>query len=127
MLNNIVVMGRITKTPELRYTQSGNAVTSFTLACERDFKGENGERETDFIDVVAWRKTAEFVCSNFTKGRAMVASGRLQIREWKDNNGVNRRNSEIIAEAIYFADTKKTEEKTENNFTPIEDEGDIPF
>ena len=92
-LNRIVLMGRLTRDPELRRTQSGTSVTSFSLAVDRDFKGQNGEKETDFIDIVAWRGTAEFVCNYFTKGRMAVVEGRLQIRDWTDMDfsGFSRR------------------------------------
>ena len=110
MLNRIIVMGRMTKDPELRNTQSGTSVTGFTLAVDRDFKDrESGEKATDFIDVVAWRGTAEFVCKYFAKGRVAIAEGRLQIREWKDKDGNNRRTAEIVAENVYFGDSKRDE------------------
>lgn len=101
MLNRCIVAGRMVKDPELRTTQSGISVASFTLAVERDIKSKNGEKETDFIDVVAWRHTAEYVCKYISKGSMVVVSGRLQIRSWKDRDGNNRRNSDIQAEQIY--------------------------
>ena len=108
MLNRIIIMGRLVRDPELRTTNTGTSVTSFTLAVDRDFKDKNsGEKSTDFIEVVAWRQTAEFVCKFFAKGRMAVAEGRLQIREWKDNDGNNRRTAEIVAENVYFGDSKK--------------------
>ena len=107
MLNKIVIMGRLTRDPELRRTQSGTAVTSFSLAVDRDFKSQSGEKETDFIDVVAWRSTAEFVAKYFTKGRMAVVEGRLQIRDWKDKDGNNRRSAEVVADNIYFGDSKR--------------------
>ena len=108
MLNRIIIMGRLVRDPELRTTQSGTSVTSFTLAVDRDFKSrESGEKSTDFIDVVAWRQTAEFVCKYFAKGRMAVAEGRLQIREWKDKDGNNRRTAEVVAENVYFGDSKR--------------------
>ena len=110
MLNRIIIMGRLVRDPELRRTQNGTAVTSFTLAVDRDFKSQSGEKETDFIDVVAWRGTAEFVCNYFTKGRMAVAEGRLQIREWKDRDGNNRRTAEVVADNVYFADSKRDAE-----------------
>ena len=103
MLNKIFIMGRLTRDPELRRTQSGTAVTSFSLAVDRDFKSQSGEKETDFIDVVAWRSTAEFVAKYFTKGRMAVVEGRLQIRDWKDREGNNRRSAEVVADNVYFA------------------------
>ena len=107
MLNKIFIMGRLTRDPELRRTQNGTAVTSFSLAVDRDFKSQSGEKETDFIDVVAWRSTAEFVAKYFTKGRMAVVEGRLQIRDWKDKDGNNRRSAEVVADNIYFGDSKR--------------------
>ena len=107
MLNKIVVMGRLTRDPELRSTQSGLYVTSFSIACDRDFKNQSGEKDTDFIDCVAWRQTAEFVCKYFAKGRMAVVEGRLQIRDWQDNNGNKRRSAEIVADNVYFGDSKR--------------------
>ena len=107
MLNHITIMGRLTRDPELRRTQSGTAVTSFSLAVDRDYKSQSGEKETDFIDVVAWRSTAEFAAKYFTKGRMAVVEGRLQIRDWKDKDGNNRRSAEVVADNIYFGDSKR--------------------
>ena len=108
MLNHIVIMGRLTRDPELRRTGSGVAVTSFTVAVDRDFGNrENGERETDFIDCVAWRQTGEFVSKYFAKGRMAVVSGRLQIRNWTDKEGNKRRSAEIVADNVYFGDSKR--------------------
>ena len=107
MLNKIFIMGRLTRDPELRRTQSGTAVTSFSLAVERDFKSQGGEKETDFIDVVAWRNTAEFVAKYFTKGRMAVVEGRLQTRDWTDREGGKRVATEIVADNIYFGDSKR--------------------
>ena len=109
MLNQITIMGRLTRDPELRRTQSGIAVASFTLAVDRDFGGQNGEKETDFIDCVAWRSTAEFVSKYFSKGRMAAVSGRLQIRPWTDKDGGRRRSAEVVAESVYFADAKKAD------------------
>lgn len=106
MLNHIDAMGMIVKDPELRRTPNGVAVTSFTIACERDHTGDDAERGVDFLDVIAWRSTAEFVSKYFTKGRKAVVSGRLQIRDWTDKNGNKRRSAEIIADYVYFADSK---------------------
>ena len=113
MLNKIIVMGRLTRDPELRRTGGGTAVTSFTLAVDRDFKDQNGDKETDFIDVVAWRNTAEFVSKYFTKGRMAVVEGRLQIRDWTDKDGSKRRSAEIIAENVYFGDSKHETQNTQ--------------
>ena len=110
MLNHITIMGRLTKDPELRRTGSGIAVTSFTLAVDRDRKNEAGERETDFIDCNAWRTTGEFVSKYFTKGRMAVVSGRLQIRNWTDKDGNKRRNAEVVADNVYFGDSNKSEQ-----------------
>ena len=107
MLNKIIIMGRLTRDPELRRTGSGTAVTSFSLAVDRDFKSQSGEKETDFIDIVAWRGTAEFVSKYFTKGRMAVVEGRLQIRDWTDRDGGKRRSAEVIADNVYFGDSKR--------------------
>ena len=108
MLNHIVIMGRLTRDPELRRTGSGIAVASFTVAVDRDFGGrEGGEKETDFIDCVAWRQTGEFVSKYFTKGRMIVVSGRLQIRSWTDKDGNKRRTAEVVADNVYFGDSKR--------------------
>ena len=110
MLNHIVIQGRLTRSPELRRTGGGVAVTSFTLAVDRDFTGKDGgERETDFIDVVCWRSTAEFVHKYFSKGSMAIASGRLQIRNWTDKDGNKRRSAEVLADNVYFGEAKKTE------------------
>ena len=107
MLNKWEGMGRLTKDPELRRTPSGTAVATFSIAVDRDFKGKDGERETDFIDVVAWRQTAEFVSKHFTKGRMAVVEGRLQIRDYTNKDGQKRRVAEIVADNIYFGDSKR--------------------
>ena len=108
MLNHIVIMGRLTRDPELRRTGSGTAVASFTVAVDRDFSGrDGGEKETDFIDCVAWRQTGEFVGKYFTKGRMAVVSGRLQIRNWTDKDGNKRRTAEVVADNCYFGDSKR--------------------
>lgn len=109
MLNEIILMGRLTRDPELRHTQSGTKVAAFSLAVDRDYKDASGEKETDFIDIVAWRGTAEFVSKYFTKGRMAVVKGRLQIRDWTDKDGGKRRSAEVVAESVYFADSKKTD------------------
>ena len=133
MLNHITIMGRITKEIELRRTTSGTPVASFTLAVDRDFKEKNGEKETDFIDCVAWRNTAEFVEKYFSKGRMAVVSGRLQIRSWKDKDGNNRRTAEVVAENVYFGDSKRDGESSPAN-TPandfamlMDDDSQLPF
>ena len=108
MLNHITIMGRLTRDPELRRTGSGVAVASFTVAVDRDFGGrDGGEKETDFIDCVAWRQTGEFVSKYFTKGRMIVVSGRLQIRSWTDKDGNKRRTAEVVADNCYFGDSKR--------------------
>ena len=108
MLNRIILMGRLTRDPELRHTQSGTAVASFSLAVDRDFKSrDSGEKTTDFIDVVAWRNTAEFVSKYFAKGRMAVVEGRLQIRDWTDRDGGKRRSAEVVADNVYFGDSKR--------------------
>lgn len=139
MLNRIVLMGRLTRDPELRRTGSGTAVSSFSIAVDRDFKGQSGEKETDFIDIVAWRNTAEFVSKYFTKGRMAVAEGRLQIRDWKDKEGNNRRSAEVVADNVYFGDSKRDGDASggsyiggqtaqSGGFNEIEeDDGELPF
>lgn len=129
MLNRIDIMGRLTRDPEMRRTQSGKPVTSFTLAVDRDYN----KGEVDFIDCVAWNNTAEFVNSYFEKGRMAVVSGRLQFREWTDKNGSKRKNAEVIADNVYFGDSKKESTKdeysgyTEPEFNEVEDDGSLPF
>ena len=121
MLNHIVISGRLTKEPELRTTQSGTSVTTFTLAVERDF----GDKQTDFIDCVAWKSSAEFVSKYFSKGQLVIVSGSLQSRKWEDKNGNKRVNWEVNAERVYFAESKRSESQT---FTDYDDEdGEIPF
>lgn len=136
MLNKIILMGRLTRDPELRRTGSGTAVASFAIAVDRDFKSQNGEKETDFIDVVAWRSTAEFVSKHFSKGRMAVVEGRLQIRDWTDKDGTKRRSAEVIADNVYFADSKRDDTTANRNalaeraeqFAEIAEEyGELPF
>lgn len=146
MLNKIIIMGRLVKDPELRRTQSGTAVTSFRLAVDRDFKAKDGTKEADFFDVTAWRSTAEYVSKYFTKGRMAVVSGRLQSRPWKDQDGNKRVAIEIVAESVYFGDSKREDtggaagsgaqgggtgymyEPTGSGFEEIgEEDGELPF
>ena len=140
-LNKIFLQGRLTRDPELRRTGSGTAVTSFSLACDRDFKSQSGEKETDFIEVVAWKNTAEFVSKYFSKGRMAVVEGRLQIRDWTDKAGNKRTTAEVVADNVYFADSKRSESndnqkenfnalsgRMSDDFVPIsEEDGEIPF
>lgn len=122
MLNHITIMGRLTKEPELRRTGSGVAVTSFTLAVDRDIANKDtGERETDFIDCVAWRGTGEFVAKHFHKGSMAVASGRLQIRGWTDKEGNKRRTAEVVADQVYFGDSKKDDSNHTSAQAPAND------
>ncbi len=107
MLNHIVIMGRLTRDPELRRTQAGVPVASFRLAVDRDFVNQSGERQADFIDVVVWRNTAEFVSKYFSKGRMAVVSGRLQMRDWNDKEGNRRTSAEVVAENVYFGDSRR--------------------
>ena len=117
MLNHIVIMGRLTRDPELRRTGSGVAVTSFSLAVDRDFAPKDGgERETDFLDCVAWRQTGEFVSKYFAKGRMAVVSGRLQIRSWTDKDGNKRRTAEVVADNVYFGDSKRDSESGNSSY-----------
>ena len=135
-LNRITIMGRLTRDPELRRTQSGTPVTSFTMAVDRDCKNQSSEKETDFIDVVAWRQTAEFVARYFAKGRMAIASGRLQIRDWQDMDGNKRRNAEVLADNIYFGDAKKDADSgakryADGQFVEVDEDfdadDDLPF
>lgn len=127
MLNNITLMGRLTRDPELRHTPNGVPVASFALAVDRPFK-ESGERQTDFIDVVAWRNTAEFVTKYFTKGQLCALTGRLQIRDWTDKDGNKRRTAEVVADRIYFAGPKpETAERVPSFEEYDEDDDNWPF
>ncbi len=119
MLNHIVIMGRLTRDPELRRTGMGTAVASFTLAVDRDFAPKDGgERETDFIDCVAWRATGEFVSKYFTKGSMAVVAGRLQIRNWTDRDGAKRRSAEIVAENVYFGESRQATANRQTSAAP---------
>ena len=140
MLNKIFIMGRLTRDPELRRTNSGTAVTSFTLAVDRDFKNADGTKETDFVDCVVWRQTAEFVSKYFSKGRMAVVEGRLQMRDWQDKDGNKRRNAEVIADNVYFGDSRSDNASSGHqaakapvnvdaeDFAEVEDDdSDLPF
>lgn len=131
MLNNVIIMGRLTRDPELRRTQGGTAVTSFTMAVDRDFKAQSGEKETDFIDVVAWRNTGEFAAKYLAKGRMAAVEGRIQVRDWQDKDGNRRKSVEVVADNVYFADSKRDskpqESRDDQEFDEIEDDGDFPF
>ena len=139
LLNKIIIMGRMVRDPELRHTQSGTSVASFTLAVDRDFKDKaTGERAVDFIDCTAWRGTAEFVSRYLTKGRMAVVDGRLQIRHWEDKDGNKRYSPEVVAESVYFADSKRDPlDKLAEDADPVapagdfaelsEDDGELPF
>lgn len=132
MLNRIVLMGRLVKDPELRRTGSGTAVTSVTLAVDRDFKEQDGSKKADFIDVVAWKGTAEMLAKYFTKGRMAVVEGRLQLRDWTDKDGNKRRTAEIVADSVYFGDSKRdggdtAQSEPQDGFSEIEDDGNLPF
>ena len=151
MLNKIFIMGRLTRDPELRRTQNGTAVAGFALAVDRDYKNADGTKETDFIEVVAWRSSAEFVSKYFTKGRMAIVEGRLQLRDWQDKDGNKRRNAEVVADNVYFGDSKKegdssggsyggssggykaagksvdVEPDTEDFVEVEDDDGDLPF
>ena len=144
MLNKIFIMGRLTRDPELRRTQNGTAVAGFALAVDRDFKNADGTKETDFIEVVAWRSSAEFVSKYFAKGRMAIVEGRLQIRDWQDKDGNKRRSAEVVADNVYFGDSKKEYggapvggykaagkavdvEPGEGEFAEVEDDSDLPL
>ena len=127
MLNHITIMGRLTRDPEMRSTQSGVAVASFTLAVDRDFGGKDGsEKQTDFIDCTAWRHTAEFVSKYFTKGRMAVVEGRLQIREWQDKEGNKRRSAEINADNVYFGDSRPAQAEGASGYGEADAFKDFP-
>jgi len=136
-MNQIVIMGRMTRDPELRQTPNGVSVTSFTLAVERRFTPRDGEeKQVDFIDVVAWRNTGEFAAKYFTKGQMAAVTGRLQLRDWNDKEGNKRRSAEVIADNIYFTESKKsretalgtTEQKEDSYFTELDiDDEELPF
>lgn len=135
-MNRVCIMGRLTRAPELRRTQSGTAVTSFALAVDDDFKDkQSGERKTYFIDVVAWRQTAEFVNQYFAKGRMAIVDGRLQSRKWDDKDGNKHTTVEVIADRVYFGDSKQQEgfaayslaSSSPGEFSEVEDDGDLPF
>lgn len=138
-LNRVCIMGRLTRDPELHRTQSGTAVTSFTLVVDDDFKDkQSGERKTYFIDVVAWRQSAEFVSQYFAKGRMAIVDGRLQSRKWEDKDGNKRTAIEVVADSVYFGDSKRQEcndspasystaENASDGFAELEDDGGLPF
>ena len=134
MLNKIILMGRLTRDPELRRTGNGTEVVTFSLAVDRDYKSQSGERETDFIDVVAWRSTAEFVSKYFTKGRMAVVEGRIQVRDWTDKDGGRRRSTEVVVDNVYFGDSKRAVSESDTSaptgeFTevPEEEKGELSF
>ncbi len=142
MLNKWMGMGRLTRDPELKHTGNNVAVVSFTLAVDRDNKGRDGEKKTDFIDIVAWRQTAEFISRFFSKGRMMVVEGKIQLREYTDRDGNKRKAFEIVADNVYFGDSKKSEsgggyqpggpvpdfsDPAGAGFSELEDDGDLPF
>ena len=131
MLNRIFIMGRLTHDPELRHTQSGTAVVSFTLAVDRDFKNkQTGEKETDFIDVVAWKHTGEFVNKYFAKGNRAVVVGRLQLRDWTDKDGNKRRTAEVIAESVYPCEKKQKDnldDLCDSGFVEVAEDENLPF
>lgn len=138
MLNKIVLMGRLTRDPEFRRTGSGTAVTSVTLAVNRDFKERDGSKKADFIDVVAWKGTAEMLAKYFTKGRMAVVEGRLQLRDWTDKDGNKRRIAEVVANTVYFGDSKRDDVQSApsgmnpasvsaDGFQEIDGDEDLPF
>lgn len=138
MLNKIFLMGRLTRDPELRRTQNGTPVAGFSLAVDRDYKNADGTKETDFIEVVAWRSSAEFVSKYFTKGRMAVVEGRLQIRDWQDKDGNKRRSAEVVADSVYFGDSRSDNSGRQSAKAPVnvdaegfanveDDDSDMPF
>lgn len=132
MLNRIVIQGRLCADPELRRTNSGTPVTTVNVAVDRDFKNQDGSRDTDFIPVVAWKGIGETLAKYFTKGRMIVVDGRLQIRDWTDKDGNKRRTAEIVANNVYFGDAKRedsapAQSEPQGGFSEIEDDGNLPF
>ncbi len=143
MLNHIDLMGRLTRDPELRYTQSQTPVASFTVAVDRDYSGQGQEKQTDFIDCVAWRGTGEFVSKYFRKGSMIVVSGRLQLRDWQDRDGNKRRSAEVVADSVYFGESKREGQSQQTSNAPApapqqpaqqqtfqdlpDDDGELPF
>lgn len=134
MLNRWIGMGRLTRSPDIRNTQTGISVASFSIACERDYKGQDGKRETDYIDVVAWRHLADFAGKYLDKGRMIVVEGRWQMRDYTDREGKKRRTWDVLAESIYFADSKRTENQATaeppsvGEYTELtDDDGELPF
>lgn len=130
MLNHIVISGRLIRDPDLRSTQNGTAVASFCLAVDRDFKSQDGSRDADLINCIAWRKTAEFVDQYFIKGQQAIVSGRLQVRTYTDRDGAKRTATEVVAESVYFAGPKPKESTAPvegGQFEDAEDDGDLPF
>lgn len=130
MLNRVTLAGRIGKTPELKQTPSGVAVTIFSIACDRDFKSQSGEKITDWFEIVAWRGAAEFAAKYLAQGRQIIVDGRLQTRKWTDKDGNKRTSTEIEADHLYFADSKRedTEERPAQTFEEVlEEDGDLPF
>lgn len=133
MLNHIVIQGRLTRSPELRRTGNGTAVASFSLACGRDRAPQGQDRETDFVDCVSWRGTAEFVDKYFTKGQMAIVSGRLQIRPWTDKDGNKHRATEIVADQVYFGGPKQRSDADDSGlqapseFAELDDDSELPF
>ena len=136
-INRIIIMGRLCADPELRRTNGGTPVTSFTLACDRDYRDKDGNSETDFIEVIAWKSAAEIACKHFSKGRMAIVEGRLQIRNYTDKDGNKRKSAEVVAERIYFGDSKKETEHHQqtpadlqnrlNELTEEESDYGLPF
>lgn len=138
MLNRIVIQGRLCADPELRRTNSGTPVTTVNVAVDRDFKNQDGSRDTDFIPVVAWKGTAEMLAKYFTKGRMAVVEGRLQLRDWTDKDGNKRRTAEVVANSVYFGDSKSSDTQSAPasmnpvpvsaaDFQEVDDDGQLPF
>lgn len=143
MLNVVAIAGRLTRDPELRTTNSGTSVVSFSIAVDRNYTAQGAEREADFLDVVAWKGTADFICKYFGKGSAIIVEGRLQTRNWEDKSGNKRKSTEIVAENVYFGDSKKKSEDNANEdsynysidasgdlqsgFSQIDDDSELPF
>ena len=134
-MNSVVLIGRLTADPELKHTQNGNAVTGFSIAVDRSYVKSGAERQADFIDIVAWRGTAEFICKYFKKGRKIAVQGVIQTRSYTDKDGNKRKAFEVLAEKVDFADSKQEKQGSADvQYTPesegfeeIMDDGDLPF
>ena len=127
MLNEVILMGRLTRDPDVRMTQNGTTAANFALACERDYAPQGQDRETDFFDIVAFRNTADFVGQYFSKGQLVAVKGRLQQRDWTDKQGNKRRTTEILADRCYFAEKRQDKDASDAGFQQMSDSTPVPF